>query len=161
MINISINKRWLGATKKAWVERGNRAYRKRVYYMFEEMLLVSYQFSGDFTSNWRIITQADSMPSYVESPEKNATQVDFLLGRAIQPHRAGDAPAILVAREAVVRKPFSYNDKIYFVNPTPLHFTGTDVTGPDGVTRPLRPENVISSGQTIKAYMQSRFGGGL
>ena len=158
MISIRVNQKWINDTRKKLDAYANRKFRAKVYYMFEEMLLVGAQFSGDFVSNFRIITQDDSMPSYREGGDKNEFARLDRYALQVTPHRAGDAPAILAAREAVVRKAFTWRDKIYFVNPTPLHFTGTTVTGRDGITQPLRPENLIEGGQTLKAYMQSRFG---
>lgn len=158
MISIRVSQKWVDSTRKKLDAYANRKFRARVYYMFEEMLLVGAQYSGDYVSNFRIVTQSDAMPSYREGGDKNTMQIDDLFRASIDPHQAGDAPAILEARAAVARKPFSYKDKIYFVNPAPLYFTGTDVTGRDGITQPLRPENLIDGGKTLKVYMQGRFG---
>ena len=153
MINLRIDLTSLAKARKKLDAYANRKFRATVYYMYEEMLLVAAQFSGDYVSNFSIITQNDGYPQYHESPEKAA--MDRLYGA---PHQAGDAPAVLANRASMARKPFTYRDKVYFVNPTPLFFTATTVTGRDGVTRPLRPENVIPGQVTIKQFMRSQFG---
>lgn len=159
MISLRLGKRFVKESLAKLDAYANRRYRAYVYKMFEDMLLVSMQYSGDYTSNWRIVTQNDGFPTYHELPEHNSMQISFLLGTTVTPHQAGDAPAVLAARDAVTRKPFNYKDKVYFMNPTPLHNDGTNVTGPDGISRPLRPVNLINGGETIKAYMQSLYGG--
>ena len=156
MISIKINKHVLAKAKGRVDGWGTRLYRDAVYKMFNELLKVSYQFSGDFTSNWRIVSAADSLPSY--SPLPNKTNPKLKQWPFNGAHQAGDRAAIDVA---LARQPrsslkFKVGDKVSFYNPTPLTFTGTTVTGPGG-TKPLRPVNVIGNGILLTTYMRRKF----
>lgn len=155
MLSIKISTAALKASKQKLVENANRRYRRIVYDAFEAMLDVSYQYSGNYTMNWHIVTNQQGHPSYVEYGVKDSVNYQ-------QPHAAGDLPAIDFARQGAVRAPFNYKDKVYFVNPSPLEFTQDSVTGPDGETMKLRPENIIGSGILLKsfvqAYMRDKYG---
>jgi hypothetical protein len=134
---------------KSWQTRRTRDI---IYAMFNDMLKVSYQFSGDFTSNWHIVTSTDPLPSYNQLSTKGS--VSYLQ----TPHKAGDPEAINMALANNPRAglTFKAGDKVFFYNPTPLEFTGTTVTGPGG-TRPLRPENVIPPGILMKTYIRRKY----
>ncbi len=154
MISIKVSTRALEVTKLRIVAAVNRRYREIVYAMFEDMLLVSAQYSGEFTSNWQIMAgTGHSAPSFHPWPGKDSVAITQ------QPHRAGDGEAVTYARENMARKPFTYKDKVFFVNATPLEFTASTVTGPDGKTQAIRPENIIPGGVLIKSYLMARYGG--
>lgn len=152
MISIRVNLAALAKMKEKVVIHANRKYRAQIYKMFDDTLLMSAQFSGDYVSNWWIVTQDDGVPAYQEWANKGS------VNSRQQPLSRGDPTAIDFARSRMTRKPFSYKDKVYFVNPTPLEFTAMTVTGPKGDTRPLRPENVIPGGVTVKQYLKSKYG---
>lgn len=153
------NKAVFAAIKDKLNAAKDKAYRQRVFYLFKEMLKVSYQFSGDFTSNWRIITQSGEIPPYNPWPEKATMFGDIHgahgIGGQYHPHQAGDPEAINFAFTRAKFVQFGAKDRVYFVNSTPLEFTGTTVTGPDGETRALRPENVINGGERIQTYIKN------
>lgn len=168
MLSIKVSTRGLAIAKERVVANANRRYRAIIYKMFEDMLDVSAQYSGDFTMNWVIMAgEGHGDPGYRQSPEKAAYRKSQIFKRTDgsvgftgpEPHAAGDLPAIDYARQNAVRVPFNYKDKVYFVNPTPLHFTETTVTGPDGKTQNLRPENIIPGGVLIKSYLLAKYGG--
>lgn len=142
------NKQAFAAIKRKISDERDKAYRQKVFYLFHEMLKVSYQYSGDFTSNWRIITQDGELAPYKQWPGKTG-----VIGE--RPRQAGDPEAINFAFTRAKFVKFGAKDRIYFVNATPLEFTGLTVTGPDGDTRPLRPENVIEGGVRIESYVKS------
>lgn len=154
MISCNIDKsavsRILGVIKQRVVDNANRDYRAKVYWMFEDLLLVSPQFSGDFVSNWRVST---SVPvGYAPLPEKSSVAVSQ------RPHKAGDPEAVTYARDVSDRVPFTYKDIVYFVNETPLEFTPTTVTGPDGKMQNLRLENIIPGGVRLSSYLHTKYG---
>lgn len=154
MLSIKVSTRGLALAKERVVQNANRRYRAIIYKMFEDMLLVSAQYSGDFTSNWVIMageghSEGDYLPWYRKGG----------VAARQQPNAAGDPAAIVHARENAARRPFNYKDKVYFVNATPLEFTETTVTGPDGKTQNLRPENLIPGGVLIKSYLLAKYGG--
>lgn len=157
MISLQIDraatKAILARARAKVISNANRAYRQQVYRMFEDVLMVSPQFSGDFVSNWRIITAKGELGGY--SPWSGKGDV----ATSQSPHRAGDPEAVTFARDRAARLPFTYKDKVYFVNDTPLVFTGTTVTGPDGITHNLRPENIIGAGVMIGSYLKAKYGG--
>lgn len=153
MISIKVSTAALKKANERIVANANRRYRAIVYKMFEDLLDVSYQYSGNFTMNWTIMAgEGHGDPGYTEYPVK--ASVDYQ-----QPHAAGDLPAIDFARQRAVRVPFNYKDKVYFVNGSPLHFTEDTVTGPDGKTMKLRPENIIPGGVMLKSYLLAKYGG--
>ncbi len=158
MINIRIDKtalKAIAARGRAHVEaNANRVFRQQVYRMFEDVLNVSAQFSGDYVSNWRLATSRAELGGYQMWPGKT----EKLLAHE-GAHKAGDPEAILYARERAARLPFTYKEKVYMLNETPLEFTATTVTGADGVTRKIRAENLIGAGQTIASYIKAKYGG--
>ncbi len=152
MISIKISTAALRKANQRLVENANRRYRRIVYKAFDELLFVSPQYSGDFASNWKIVAGAShGEPDYNEWPLKHSLDIKQ------HPAAAGDALAIGYARSQAVRVPFNYKDKVYFVNPTPLHFTETTVSGPDGKAMKLRPENLIPVGVMLNSYMKAKF----
>lgn len=147
------------AIKRKVVEEGDKQYRQRVIYMLKEAATVSAQFSGDYVSNWRLRVSGQSAAPYHMWPNKNPSKLGKLdLGQA-RVYQAGDPEAINFAVTRAKFVPFGMKDKVYLVNATPLTFTESTVTGPEGDTRPLRPENIIGSGERIQSYLNSRFGG--
>lgn len=152
MLSIKVSTKALAKAKERVVVNANRRYRAIVYKMFEELLRVSPQYSGDFASNWVILAgNGHGDPGHKQWPLKDSLDVKQ------QPFRAGDPLAIGYARSQAVRVPFSYKDKVYFVNSTPLHFTETTVTGPDGKTMNLRPENLIPVATMLNSYLKAKF----
>jgi hypothetical protein len=130
----------------------NRTFRAQVYRMFEDVLLVSPQFSGEYASNWRIVAESgEAGAAFTPWPGKGSVAV------AQQPHQAGDPEAITFAREQAARVPFNFRQKVFFVNETPLEFTATTVTGAGG-TQNLRPENIIPGGVRISSYLKAKYG---
>lgn len=133
-------------------ENINRAFRRQVYKMFEDAVLVSPQFSGEYAANWRI-----SLSDAQESP---VTWSNKTVPWKKTPHvqQAGDLAAFAFARERMERIPFTYKDKVYFVNDSPLTMTTKTVTDAKGVTRDLRPENlVISHYASIFSYLRAKY----
>ena len=162
MISIRADLRALAKVKEKVVVQVNRKYRAHVYKMFDEVLKVGAQFSGDYVSNWKIVVGAPSDTGYRRWPGKDGTDLGGDLKYAGTVHQAGDPEAIDYARQGAARLPFTYKDKVFFVNPTPLSFTGTTVTSDiEGGTKPLRPENIIGGGVLLKSYMRAKFGGRL
>jgi len=152
MITIRIDRAGLMAARNGIVDYANRRFRAKVYRMFEDLLLVSAQYSGDFVSNWQIVTEDEGgLPAYREWYKKHS------VGVKQQPLQAGDPEAITYARDQMTRKPFNYKQKVFFYNPTPLEFTGTTVTG-EGGTKPLRPENLIDGGILAISYLKAKYG---
>lgn len=152
-IDRAANKAILARARAKVITNANRAYRQQVYRMFEDVLMISPQFSGDYASNWRIVTSQGELGGYLPWHRKGWVQTTHDL------HKAGDPEAVTFARDRAARLPFTYKDKVYFVNDTPLEFTGTTVTGPDGTTRRLRPENIIGGGVMIASYLKAKYGG--
>ncbi len=156
MISIRIDraatKAVLERARNGVTDRANRKFREQVYRMFEDALIVGPQFSGDYVSNFRLITARSELGSYTAWPGKGS------VATSQQPHRAGDPEAATFARDRAARLPFTYKDKVYIVNETPLVFTESTVTGPDGVTRKLRPENIIPGGVLLASYLRAKYG---
>lgn len=155
MLAIKVSTKALAKAKERLVNNANRRYRNIVYKWFDEILRVSPQYSGDFVSNWQIVVGSAGgvvEPAYREWPLKHELEIRQ------QPRAAGDPLAIGYARSQMVRRPFNYKDKVYFVNPTPLHFTETTVSGPDGRTQNLRPENLIGMDKLLGSYLKAKFG---
>lgn len=151
MISIRVDTR---AVKKA-LQRvdtlANRNFRSAVYKMAEDALLVSAQYSGEYASNWRIVADTGEPGSMRPWAAKGT------VATSQQPHRAGDPEAITAARDAMRRVPFNYKQKVYLFNPSPLVFTADTVTGPDGVTQRLRPENIIPGNVQLKSYLYAKY----
>lgn len=151
MISIRVDTRAVKKLKERVVENVNRRYRNIVYKMFEDMLMVSAQYSGEYTSNWQIVADT-ATPSGMKAWAAKGS-----VATSQQPHRAGDPAAITAARDAARRVPFNYKQKVYFFNPSPLVFTADTVTGPDGVTQRLRPENIIPGNVQLKSYLYAKY----
>lgn len=148
-------------TKRRFEEELNRRYRKRVFAMFKDLLTVSPQYSGDFVSNWQLLPDTGSPKGYKEWRYKNQVLQGrkwTILGKNSyeQASQAGDPEAINFAFTRAKFVQFTYLQKVYFVNETPLEFTATTVTG-NGVTHNLRPVNLISPPQQIISYLRSKY----
>ena len=154
MLSIRVDTRALAQVKNKFIASVNRSYRAKVYLMLEDALMRSAQFSGDYASNWRIVADTAELPAYRQWPGKVGLTLD---GKAGNVHQMGDMEAVAYAREMAARVPFNYKQKVYLVNPTPLTFTATTVTGPDGDTKNLRPENIIPGSVTLKSYLYAKY----
>lgn len=160
MITVRVDLAAVKKLKERVVTQANRKYRTHVYAMFEDALKVSAQFSGDYVSNWRIQVGSATDPGYQMWPGKVGEQLGGGYSEyREQAHQAGDLQAVAYAREYAARLPFTYKDKVYFVNPTPLVFAERTVTSEiDGGVNELRPENIIGAGVLLKSYLKSKYG---
>lgn len=142
----------ISRTKKRFEEALNRQYRKRVYAMFKDLLMVSPQYSGDFVSNWHVMPDTTTPKGYKEWREKL-----FVSSLGVQQAKAmGDPAAINFALTRAKFVQFTYLQKVYFINEAPLEFTATTVTA-DGVTHNLRPVNLMSPPQQMFSYLRSKY----
>ncbi len=153
MIRIRVDRSGVERAKKGVVDYANRRFRAQVYRIYEEALKVSAQFSGDYVSNWHIVTQSSS-PTYQRWHNKGSV----LLGQGQAIRQAGHPEAVNYARQRVARQPFNYKQKVYLINMTPLTFGPRTVTGPKGDIKNLRPENIIGSGELLFSYLKNKFG---
>lgn len=154
MISISLNttrlEQWSMRQKAKIRESADKQYRAKVLAVFKDGLEVSAQWSGDWVKNFHLRKRGDSdLKAYVEHDE----------GRIGEIHQAGDSEAVNFAFTRAKFVQFGYKDKMVMYNPAPLVFTGTTVTGPEGETRKLRPENVIPGGVRLQTYLQQKYGG--
>lgn len=167
---IAINATKLAASIKSLqkvrtkvAEAADKAYRQKLYYLFELGVRVSPQFSGDFASNWNIVVDGN-MPVYKPWPGKFESHLlrhdDAHTGAAayrLHPHQAGDPEAVAASlhRGAGQLTPVTRKNRVHFVNATELRVgdSGQTMHGPDGVER-LRPENVIPTGTRIEVFLK-------
>ena len=154
MIAISLNtsrlEQWSLRQKAKIRESADKQYRAKVLAVFRDGLEVSAQWSGDWVKNFHLVKKdGGDLKPYRQLDEKRVGEV----------HQAGDSEAVDFALTRAKFVAFGYKDKMVMWNPAPLEFTGTTVTGPDGETRNLRPENIIPGGVRLKAYLQSKYGG--
>lgn len=154
----------LKQVRKRVTDDADGVYRQKVYYLLEQAVRVSPQWSGDFASNWNIVVDGN-MPVYRPWSGKFESRLarhdDSHTGAAayrVQPHQAGDPEAVgtALARGAAQLRGVTRANKIHLVNATELHVgdTGTTMHGLDGIER-LRPENVIPTGTRIEVYVKT------
>lgn len=156
----------LNRRKSALVDTANKAYRKKVFAIFQDLLQVWSQFSGDMVSNWQIVTSPSQEKPYKVWPEKLAAQEPATMGadgrveRHFVPHQAGDPDAVNFAFTRAKFVQFTYKDKVHFVNMTPLHVGDGTVSDMEGVTHDLRPANtqIISNFDLISSYLKAKHG---
>lgn len=152
MDNRAKNLEAIARTKKRFEEELNKQYRKRVYAMFKDLLVVSPQYSGDFVSNWHVMPDTATPKGYKEWREKL-----FVSSLGVKQAKAmGDPVAINFALTRAKFVQFTYLQKVYFTNETPLEFTATTVTS-EGVTHNLRPVNLMSPPQQMFSYLRSKY----
>lgn len=170
MIAINVEKMRMSVARLKQVRKrvsddADGVYRQKVYYLFEQAVRVSPQWSGDFASNWNIVVDGN-MPVYKPWPGKFESRLsrhdDSQTGAAayrVQPHQAGDLEAVgtALARGAAQLRGVTRKSHIHLVNATELAVgdTGTTMHGLDGVER-LRPENVIPTGTRIEVYVRTQ-----
>lgn len=142
------NAKILERAKGRVLAQANRAFRSQVYRMFEDLVLVSPQFSGEFAANWRIATT-----SMQGTPVTWANK----RGKDTVVQQAGDLAAFSFARERMARIPFKYTDKVYFVNDVDLKFTSTTVTDSKGDTHRLRDENILKGFANLQSYIRFKY----
>lgn len=153
----------LNRRKTALVDEVNKQYRKKVYAIFKDLLQVWPQFSGDMTSNWQIVKSPSEEKAYKMWPEKFSAQAatgPAAYNKDFAPHQAGDAAAVDFAFTRSKFVPFTYKDKIHFVNATPLFIGDGTVTDLSGVKHDLRPVNtqIISDFDRISSYLKAKHG---
>lgn len=167
---ISVNLNWLDITRENMkrvrtkvAERGDAAFRQKIYYLLEAAVRVSPQFSGDFASNWAFSVNGN-MPIYRPIPGKlgglgTQSKTDAGTGRITYQgiaHKAGDPEAVQIAmmRGAAALRGVTLKSKIHLVNSTDLHTDGTRMIGRDGTVN-LRPENIIPGRVRIESYVRA------
>ena len=130
-------------------------FRQKILYAFELVVKVSPQFSGDFASNWHIVTS--DIPAYRRWPGKVGVDRSGKMLPIGTVHRAGDPEAVsfAMARAKFELQGVTRNSRVSFVNVTDLDTDGTHMTGPDGTVE-LRPENVIPGRVRIESYLRAR-----
>jgi hypothetical protein len=144
--------------KRRIKESGDKQYRQRVFAIVKDALEVSAQWSGDWVSNFHLVRQgAGDVSSYKQWPGKAGRNRDGTLTFAV--HQAGDPEAVNFAMTRARFVAFGIGDKVVLYNPAPLVFSGKTVTGPDGQERDIRPENLISGGVRLGAYLSAKYGG--
>lgn len=161
---LAANIKSLALVRKKVEEAGDKAYRQKLYYLYERAVTVSPQWSGDFASNWNIVVDGN-MPVYKPWPGKLESLVrrqDHTNGTAsyqVQPHQAGDLEAVTtaLARGRSQLRGVTIKSRVHFVNATELSVGdhGQTMVGLDGVER-LRPENVIPGHTSIEVYVRSQ-----
>jgi hypothetical protein len=132
----------------------DKQYRQKVFYMFKDLLNVSPQYSGDFVSNWRLVVNGTEADYRVWPAKTGHGKWDLAESRVFQ---KGDPDAVNFAFTRAKFVAFGINDKVRFVNATPLGLTGTTVTDAQAVTLNLRPVNLINGGQRLLSYMNAKY----
>jgi hypothetical protein len=151
--------------RKKVADTADGIYRQKLYWVMEQAVRVSPQWSGEFASNWAFAIDGD-MPVFRPWPGKYESRLarhdDAHTGAAayrVTPHQAGDPEAVGVAlaRAASRLKGVTLKSRVHLVNSTHLEVGGEGQTmiGPDGVER-LRPENVIPGHVRIETYLRAR-----
>lgn len=168
MISISISAlrlslKQLQTVRSSIVKQGDAGFRQKVFYLLEAAVRVSPQFSGDFASNWAVVTDGNA-GAYRPLPGKfegrgSVSQADAGTGAVTytgHAHKAGDpeAVALALARGAAALRGVTMKSKIHLMNLTDLSTDGTHMTGPDGTVN-LRPENVIPGRVRIESYVRA------
>jgi hypothetical protein len=153
----------LEKVRKKVADTADGIYRQKLYYLYERLVRVSPQWSGDFASNWNIVVDGN-MPVYKPWPGKFESMVhrkDGEHGAAyrVTPHQAGDPEAVgtALARGAAQLRGVTIKSQIHFVNATELEVgaAGATMIGLDGIER-LRPENVIPTHTSLQVYIRTQ-----
>lgn len=147
--------------KKRMEDELNKRYRKRVLAIFKDLLNVSPQYSGDFTSNWHLLPDTGSPAGYKEWRNKNkvvAGRKNTIMGLSSYEEAlyAGHSEAINFAFTRAKFVQYNYLQKVYFVNSTELEFTATTVSDNEE-THALRPVNLMSPPQQMFSYLRSKY----
>jgi hypothetical protein len=155
----------LKGVRKRVADTADGIYRQKLYWLLEQAVMVSPQYSGQFASNWTFAVNGD-MPVFRPWPGKYDVPYgrhdDLRTGAAayrVTPHQAGDPEAVGVAlaRGAYQLRGVTRADRVHLVNATDLAVdeTGNFMLGPDGPEK-LRPENVIPTGTRIEIYVRTQ-----
>ncbi len=154
----------LQTTRKAIVKQGDEGFRQKIYYLFNALLKVSPQFSGEFVYNWNLAVNGDlgSFRSYAGKAagdgSRSVTKSDGTVGYAAARHRAGDEEAMASPRARMTArlKGLKLGDKVHFINLTDMYVgsQGDTMISP-GETVNLRPENVIPGNVRIESYIRA------
>jgi hypothetical protein len=158
---IRMNLKKLAAVRDKLQKTADGRFRQKLYYLFEQAVRVSPQYTGDFASNWNIAVDGD-MPVYRMWPDKLAGSVVPVHRKngtvEYRVHQAGDLEAVKtsLARGAAQLRGVTMKSRVHFVNATELRVgdEGTTMEGLDGIER-LRPENAIPTGTSIEVYIKT------
>ena len=167
MIAINIEKLKMATARLQQVRKkvsdtADGIYRQKIFWLAEQAILVSPQFSGDFASNWALAIDGD-MPVYRQWADKVSGSVVPVHNdngtTSYRIHQAGDPEAVASskARIAAQLRGVTRASRIHLVNATELEVGagGATMIGPDGTER-LRPENVIPGHVRIEAYVRAQ-----
>lgn len=134
------------AAKKAYVEeKATNHIQKICANLLYDAAMASPQWSGDYASNWRIVT--DSIPGYdPQLKVKNWQSVE-------EPFQMGDdfAVSIAVDRGRGAIDKVRWNMPIYLVNVTPV----ADLLDAGQVN--LRPVNKLSPEMSVVSYLKMNY----
>lgn len=125
----------------------NAQFKEKVEERFLTLVQVSPQWSGDLASNWQISLDGSAhySPTFKQQDWHKAQKVHM-----------GDPAAVDYALAAAKLVEYTWKQKIYFANATPLTFGEKTVTG-SGVTRVVRPENLIDGRVAMISYVRARY----
>lgn len=134
------------AAKKAYAEEKATNHIKKICAnLLYDAALASPQWSGDYASNWRIVT--DSLPGY--DPQLKVSPWQDLEA----PYQMGDEPAVGIAvgrgRSAISK--IRWNMPIYLVNVAPV------ADELEAGTVRLRLENKLSPEMSVVSYLKMNY----
>ena len=169
MIEIKNLNAWLLKTRAAKDKIKSKAtdhVQSQVLKVFKTILKESPQYSGDFVSNWNVVTNAYSSPGYQELPYKdflegeyertaeNTYKIDYYksLLRSFG-HPAAMRVAMLHASDVI--SSIKWNTKVYIVNTAPI----ADAVA-TGSLYPYRPVHAHLEGQSFISYIKQKHGMG-
>jgi hypothetical protein len=131
---------------RTWLHTGlSRNYSRKTYRIFQELLKVTPQYSGEFVSNW-VMSRSSQVGGVIPWASKGS-------GSVVE---KGDPSAIFAASARALGTKFDYRYPVYFVNPVPLSFTATTVTGTN--TQNLRGVNLLSPAIQVLSYIKFKYG---
>ena len=143
---IARNKQSLDRFRTRMEAEANRKYMRVVRSMYRELLKVSPQYSGNFVSNWQFQIDDNSVRGYQEWRNKGDGEKRI----------AGDTEAVDYSlRRMYSAGAFTFKQKVYFLNDTPLTFTESTVSDSTGQVRNLRPGNMIADMAQISSYLKA------
>ena len=140
----SVFDRLLQAARKDFDDQ----FHAKVQERFSMLVNVTPQWSGDMASNWQI--SLDGSATYREWGNKKK------LWHLADARQMGDEEAVSYAIAQSVNVQYTFEDKIWFANATPLTFGTSTVTG-DGTTFAVRPVNLIDGRVAMISYLRERF----
>lgn len=146
--NLNTWKTKTEAAKKRVRLSATKHVQNAVRKVYKEALRVSPQFSGNMTFNWAIETSTNK-PSY----SARFKPADWRTVRVADRRQAGDLTAInaaLSAEEDIIQQ-LKWNHNISLVNTSPQAQLIED-----GLVK-LRPENLVTGGLGVKAYLKAKY----